>query len=118
MAKHGLKEWPDARHVGKQRLVLECRNCMADTEPAGQHDSRLRPTEYPGNCPQILDPFAFGPAGRARTDFETRDFGNRRHWPKEFAEPLGFVPKIAIAGESIDRKFVHGSGKALNICFR
>src|SRR3546814_20513207 len=39
IAKHGLKEWPDARHVGKQRLVLECRHCMADTEPAGQHDS-------------------------------------------------------------------------------
>src|SRR3546814_14897218 len=88
MAKHGLKEWPDARHVGKQRLVLECRNCMADTEPAGQHDSRLRPTEYPGNCPQILDPCAFGPAGRARTDFETRDFGNRRHLPNEF-EAIG-----------------------------
>src|SRR3546814_14647668 len=75
---------------------------MADTEPAGQHDSRLRPTEYPGNCPQIFDPCTFGPAGRARTDFETRDFGNRRHLPKEFAEPVRFVHKIAIA----DRKRV------------
>src|SRR3546814_4592537 len=85
---------------------------MADTEPAGQHDSRLRPTEYPGNCPQIFDPCTFGPAGRARTDFETRDFGNRRHLPKEFAEPVRFVHKIAIAGERICRQFVHGSGKA------
>src|SRR3546814_2278347 len=78
---------------------------MADTDPAGQHDSRLRPTEYPGNCPQILDPCAFGPAGRARPDFETRDFGHRRHLPKEFAEPLGFVHKLAIAGERICRQF-------------
>src|SRR3546814_11642137 len=77
IAKHGLKEWPDARHVGKQRLVLECRDCMADTEPAGQHERRLPPTKYPGTLPEILSLCTFVSDGRALTDFEPNKLENQ-----------------------------------------
>ena len=68
----------------------------AEAEPAGQHQSALRPREHPGNRAQILDRLRFLARGGARADVEAGDLGDDGRGPEIAHEPIRLVDEAAI----------------------
>ena len=88
---------------------------MPCTIPTGQHHPCLSPAEHPGDGAQILDPLAFGPARRTRSDLERGNFRYWCHLSEKACESVGFVNQPAIGGKGCGGQFIHRAGKSFRI---
>ena len=102
----GAKKRPSFEHLAQQRRIGRAKR-FPDSVPARQHHPRLGPTEHPGDRAQLFDALGIRARRRARTDFELRDFAQRRHLPKKRRKPRRLVHQRAIRTKCLCRHVVH-----------
>src|SRR5579875_2708442 len=83
---HGGEQRPLRVRRAKGVHIADGSETTADSVPAGQVHSRLRPGEIPRNRPQVRQIRAGGSPDRTRPDAQRTDFRQRRHGGKVFGK--------------------------------